>query len=375
MTKLFIIVNVDYFLLSHRKEVAVAAITNGYDVTIVAKDTGLRGEIEALGLKFIDLPLNRSGMNIFEELHTLRFLYKLYKREKPEIVHHVGLKVILWGTLAAKWVKVKGVVNAISGLGFMFSEDNRSLISKMLLVIMKYGHHQKNLKIIVQNDEDKALFLEKHIVNSKQVEKIKGSGVDLNKFSYTPEFDDGKIKVLFTARMVKEKGVFVLTDAAMKLKPKYGDKVQFLLCGGIDDSPIAIKEEELKAVCDGEYICWLGFRKDVLELLKRCHIVAFPSYYKEGLPKSLIEAAAVGKPIITTRSIGCKDTVEEGYNGFLVPIKDCDALVEKLIVLFDNASLRQEMGRNSRKLAEQDFSIKKVVERHLSIYEILKSRD
>ena len=160
---------------------------------------------------------------------------------------------------------------------------------------------------------------------------IKGSGVDLNQYCYTPESSDGKrSKILLTARMIVEKGVFVLTEAALKLKEQYVDKVEFLLCGGLDDNPKAIKEEELKAVCDGEYIQWLGYRTDVLELLKSCNIVAFPSFYKEGLPKSLIEAAAVGRPIVTTNSIGCKEAVVDGYNGFLIPVKDSDALAEKL---------------------------------------------
>ena len=197
---------------------------------------------------------------------------------------------------------------------------------------------------------------------------IKGSGVDLNQYCYTPEPGSGKIKVLFTARMIVEKGVFVLVDAALKLKEQYKDKVEFLLCGGLDDNPKAIKEEELKAVCDGEYIRWLGYRTDVLELLKSCHIVAFPSYYKEGLPKSLIEATAVGRPIVTTNSIGCKETVIDGYNGYLIPVKDSDVLAEKLRTLFEDEDLRLNMGRNSRILAEKDFSIENVILKHLEIY-------
>ena len=168
--------------------------------------------------------------------------------------------------------------------------------------------------------------------------------------------------------MIVEKGVFVLVDAALKLKEQYKDKVEFLLCGGLDDNPKAIKEEELKTVCDGEYIQWLGYRTDVLELLKSCHIVAFPSYYKEGLPKSLIEATAVGRPIVTTNSIGCKETVIDGYNGYLIPIKDSDTLAERLKILFEDEGLRQNMGRNSRMLAEKDFSIENVIQKHLEIY-------
>ena len=371
MQTLFIVVNVDWFFLSHRKDLALNAQKAGYNVTIVTKDTGKKKEIEALGLKVIDLPMNRSGQNLIEELRTCWFLYNLYRRENPDIVHHVGLKTILWGTLAAKLANVHGVVNAVSGLGVFFSEENRSIISRVLPKVLRFSHHRNNIAVIFQNDEDKSLFLKHRILKESQAYKIKGSGVDLKQYSYTPEPGEGRIKVLLTARMIVEKGIFILTDAAMKLKERYQDKVQFLLCGGLDDNPMAIKENELRVVCDGDYIQWLGYRTDVLDLLKDCHIVAFPSYYKEGLPKSLIEATAVGRPIITTNSIGCKETVVDGYNGYLIPIKDSDTLTDRLSILFENRDIRQKMGQNSRNLAEKDFSIDDVIAKHLEIYKKL----
>lgn len=371
MQTLFIVVNVDWFFLSHRKDIALNAQKAGYNVTIVTKDTGKKKEIDALGLKVIDLPMNRSGQNLIEELRTCWFLYNLYRRENPDIVHHVGLKTILWGTLAAKLANVHGVVNAVSGLGVFFSEENRSIISRVLPKVLRFSHHRNNIAVIFQNDEDKSLFLKHRILKESQAYKIKGSGVDLKQYSYTPEPGEGRIKVLLTARMIVEKGIFILTDAAMKLKERYQDKVQFLLCGGLDDNPMAIKENELRVVCDGDYIQWLGYRTDVLDLLKDCHIVAFPSYYKEGLPKSLIEATAVGRPIITTNSIGCKETVVDGYNGYLIPIKDSDTLTDRLSILFENRDIRQKMGQNSRNLAEKDFSIDDVIAKHLEIYKKL----
>jgi len=368
MKKLFIVVNVDWFFLSHRKEIAVAAQREGYDVTIITKNTGKRSSIEALGLKIIDLPMNRSGKNIVEELSTLYFLYKLYKKEKPDVVHHVGVKIILWGTLAAKFARVEGVVNALIGVGIFFPQNNMSIFSKIFIRLLRYAHHRKNLVVIFQNNENKFLFLYNNIIQEDQAYMIKGSGVDLNQFCNTLEPANGKIKVLLTARMILEKGVFTLTDAANLLKSEYKDKVQFLLCGGIDDNPKAINEEELNAVCDGEYISWLRYRTDVLELLKSSHIFVFPSYYPEGLPKSLIEAAAVGRPIITTNSAGCKETVVERYNGFLIPIKNSEILAERLKILFDDTQLRISMGKNSRRLAEKNFSIEDVITKHLEIY-------
>lgn len=372
--KLFIVVNVDWFFLSHRKDVALAAKESGWDVTIVTADTGKLKVIEAMGLKVVNLPMSRSGMNIVQELKTLSWLRKLYKREKPDVVHHVGMKTILWGTLAAKFSRVYGVVNAISGLGGFFAEDNKGLLARVMPMVLRFSHARKNLLCIFQNDDDWGLYVKHGIIKHEQGRFIKGSGVDLDQFCYTPEPEDGKIKVMLTARMIVEKGVFLLTEAAERLRSKYEEKVQFLLVGGLDDHPGAITKEQLEAVCDREYIQWLGYRTDVRDLLKQCHIMAFPSYYMEGLPKSLIEADAIGRPIITSNSVGCKETLVDGYNGFLIQPKDVDALTEKLDLLLSDKELRVKMGKNARKYAEDYFSIEVVKERHMAIYsELVKS--
>lgn len=368
MKKLFIVVNVDWFFLSHRKDIALAAQKAGWDVTIVTADTGKLKDVASLGLKVINLPMSRSGMNIGQELGTLRFLRKLYKRERPDVVHHVGMKTILWGTLAAKFAMVNGVVNAISGLGGFFAEDNKGLMARVVPKVLKFSHNRKNLLCIFQNDEDKGLYVKNGIIKPEQARYIKGSGVHLDEFCYTPEPAEGKIRVILTARMIVEKGIFILSEAAERLRSKYGETVEFLLVGGLDDHPGAITKEQLDDVCDGKYIQWLGYRTDVKELLQSSHIVAFPSYYMEGLPKSLIEADAIGRPVITCNSVGCKEAVIDGYNGFLIPTKNVEALVDKLDLLITDDKLRQEMGRNSRKYAEEYFSIDVVIERHLKIY-------
>ena len=373
MKKLFIIVNVDWFFLSHRLPVALAAQEAGWDVTIVTADTGKLEDIEAAGLKTINLPMSRSGMNLKEELGTLKFLILLYKREKPDVVHHVGMKTILWGTLAGKFAKVNGVVNAVSGLGGFFAEDNTSIMAKVMPKVLRYSHHGLNLLVIFQNHEDEAMYVKKGIIRKEQARFIKGSGVNLKEFSYTPEPESDKVKVILTARMIVEKGIFLLTGAAEKLRKEYEDKVEFWLVGGLDDHPGAITQEQLDAVCDRKYIKWLGYRTDVKELLQQCHIVAFPSYYMEGLPKSLIEACAIGRPIITTLSIGCKDTVDNDVNGFLIPSKNVETLASRLKVLIDNPDIRKDMGKASRKKAEAEFSLDVVIEKHLSIYNELIS--
>ena len=180
-----------------------------------------------------------------------------------------------------------------------------------------------------------------------------------------------KLHVIFTARMVREKGTMVLIDAAELLRKDYEEKVDFWLCGRLSLTPNSLTEEELRAHCDGSYIQWLGFRSDVKELLQESSIVAFPSWYREGVPKSLIEACATGRPIITCNSIGCKDVVDDGVNGFLIPVRDSKALAEKLRILLEDKDLRERMGRAAREKAEREFSLENVIQKHLEIYQSL----
>ncbi|MBE6226867.1 MAG: glycosyltransferase family 4 protein [Bacteroidales bacterium] len=372
MKKLFIIVNVDTFFLSHRKEIALRARQKGFDVTIVAKDTGKGDEIKGLGLNFINLPINKAGLNLLEELKTFSYLYKLLKKEGPDIVHAVGMKTILWGGIAARLAGIKGFVSAVSGLGVMFSPEYnvgyKRILSGTVLKIMRYIHRNDNTYCIFHNTEDMQMFISGKIIDKEHCVRTMGSGIDLNEYSYKPEIEAERLRVLFTARMVEDKGVLTLIEAANKLRGSYKDRVEFFLCGGLDTNPLAITRERLEALCDGTYIKWLGRRDDVQQLLESCHLFAFPSYYKEGLPKSCIEAAAVGRPIITCDSTGCRDTVIDGKTGFLIPAKDSDALAEKLRILFDDAALRLEMGCNARKFAEEKFSIETVVQSHIDIY-------
>lgn len=344
----------------------------GFDATIVAKDTGKGDEIKGLGLNFINLPINKAGLNLLEEFKTFSYLYKLFKKEGPDIVHAVGMKTILWGGIAARLAGIKGFVSAVSGLGVMFSPEYnvgyKRILSGTVLKIMRYIHRNDNTYCIFHNTEDMQMFISSKIIDKEHCVRTMGSGIDLNEYSYKPEIEAERLRVLFTARMVEDKGVLTLIEAANKLRDSYKDRVEFFLCGGLDTNPLAITRERLDALCDGTYIKWLGRRDDVQQLLESCHLFAFPSYYKEGLPKSCIEAAAVGRPIITCDSTGCRDTVIDGKTGFLIPAKDSDALAEKLRILFDDAALRREMGCNARKFAEEKFSIETVVQSHIDIY-------
>ena len=367
--KLLLIVNEDRFFLSHRKEIALAAQRKGWEVTVVCKDTGQRQEVEALGLPMLELPVNPTGMNPIQEFRTFRFLYALYRKNREAVVHHVGLKNILWGGLAARLARVRGVVNAVSGLGVLFSGDEPGLSAKEILALMRFSNRRKRVKVIFQNQEDRELFLKHKVVSEHQLEFIKGSGVDLKNFGYVPEPEGDPLKVVFTARMVKEKGVVELIEAAERLRTDYEGRAEFWLCGRLAANADALSREALEGLCDGRYIKWLDVQKDIKSILEQCHVMAFPSYYREGVPKSLIEACAIGRPIVTTNSVGCRDVVEDGVNGFLVPPRDSVTLAQKLRILLDDKELRERMGKASRAKAEQEFDLQHVVGKHLEIYD------
>jgi len=374
--RLFYVFSIDYQLISHRKDVVAAAINEGYDVTVVAEDTGYRKTIENMGVRFIELPINRVGTNLLEELKTLYFLYKLYKKEKPDIVHHVSMKVVLWGGLAAKLAGVHGVVNAINGLGVFFeSGEVDSIVKKIFVGIVRFAHKRKNVLTIFQNNEDCEFFVSRGVIKLEQTRRINGSGVNVDAFNETPVVKGYPLKMLFTSRMVEEKGVLDIIEAAKMLKPKYEDKICFLLCGLLETNPKAVNKETLDRECDGKYIQYLGQRNDVKELLKESAVVLLPSYYREGIPKSLIEATSIGRPIITTDWIGCRETVIDGVNGFLIPIKSPEVLAEKIEILIKDEALRASMGKESRKIAVAKFSINEVIRRHLKIYEEVSGVD
>lgn len=370
--KLFMIVNEDIFFLSHRKDIALKAAEEGYDVTIIAGSTGHGEDISALGLRYLALPINKTGLNIMEELRTFWFIFSLIGKEKPGVVHLVGMKVILWGGIAARLRGADVIVSAISGMGVLFSQEYvsglKKLISWGVLAVMRFIHRRKNVFCIFHNRENRDLFVSKGLADADRCVITNGSGIDLDDYIYVEEPCEGRIKVLFTARMVEDKGVLILIDAAESLRDEYGDRAEFVLCGGLETNPLAISRERLESLCDGTYIKWLGRRNDIKEQLQSCHIFAFPSYYMEGLPKSCIEAAASGRPVITCDSVGCRDAVVDGETGFLIPIKDSKALADKLRVLFDDAELRRDMGKKARLLAETRFSIRDVINTHIEIY-------
>lgn len=373
MKKIFIVLNSEKFLLSHRLQIAKQAQKEGLDVYIVAPDTGYVNEILANGLKFIKVDFSRSALNVWNEIRCLFQLYKIYKKEKPDLIHHVTIKICLLGSLAAKMAGIRSVVNAISGFGYAFSDRASRFLRFFVAWLSRFCLKSSYFHFIVQNPDDYEQLKSLNVAKENQITLIKGSGVDLSFFDYM-EADEKDFNFLFPSRMLYEKGVLDYINAAKLLRQKLKGKARFLLVGACDKgNRSVISEQDILSLTEPGYIDYLGFCNNMPELLLRCNVAVLPSYYREGLPKALIEACAIGRPIVTTDLPGCKECVRN-ENGLYVKAKDPEDLAEKLLYLFENRDLRLEMGKRSRELAMRDFDVKNVVKKHIGIYNFLISR-
>lgn len=367
-TKLFIVVNVDWFFLSHRLPIAKAAQKNGYDVTILTQNTGRFDEIKKVGLDVVDIPFKRSGTNILSELRVIYSLKKEFKKGKPDVIHNVALKASIYGSIAAKWAKTGKVINAISGLGFVFSNEKAGLLKSVLLRMMNFAFKSSLVHFIFQNPDDYRLFEMNGFASDSNSIIIKGSGIDLNVFKFCAPPKNDELVIVLVARMLEDKGIREFKEASDFLMAEYKNKIKWILIGPVDkENPSTLTEDELREMVIPGYFEWLGYQENVDEFYKRSDIVSLPSY-REGLPKSLIEACAIGRPIVTTNTPGCKECVDDGINGYLVPVGNSKELADKIKVLIDDEELRVDFGKRSRLKAEKEFSIDNVVEKTLKLY-------
>jgi glycosyltransferase involved in cell wall biosynthesis len=373
---LLFVVNVSWFFISHRLELATQAARAGYDVhvaTCVDSDDDER-VIRDAGLALHHVGIGRSGSPGLSDLVALWRLLRLTRRLRPALMHLVGVKPIVLGGLVARMASVATVM-AITGLGHAFIRGGfwANLRSSLIVGAMHFVAGRPRCAVIFQNEEDRDAFVSRRIIAPAAAHLIRGSGVDLRHYQFVPE-PAGPVRILLASRMLRTKGIPEFVAAARLLKAKWPD-VQFLLAGSPDDgNPASLTREELGALNEEGYVSWLGHQRNVAALLASVHVVALPSYYKEGVPKVLIEAAACGRPVVTTDTPGCRDIVRDGLNGFLVPPRDSRALTDALDRLVSDGNLRVAMGERGRALAENEFGITDVIERTLRIYEELLPR-
>ena len=368
---LLFVVNVDWFFLSHRLPIALEAQRLGYEVHIATGLTDKLDELQRHGLVVHPLALDRSSAGVGNAWRTMVELWRVFRAVRPDVVHLVTIKPVLLGGLMARLAGVPAVVAAVSGLGFVFiahgakAAVRRWLVSAMYRVAL--GH--RNLKVVFQNPDDRASLAKlAHLADSK-VEMIRGSGVDLTQYHHTP-LPPGLPVVLLAARLLADKGVREFVQAARLLKQQ-GVSAKFCLVGSVDRAnPASLTDAELTQWANEGLVELWGQRSDMPEVLTAAHLVVLPSY-REGLPKVLLEAAACGRAVVTTDVPGCRDAIDPGVTGVLVPVRNAEALADAIEGLI-NAPVRcQAMGNAGRALAERAFDVRQVVAAHLRIYQEL----
>jgi glycosyltransferase involved in cell wall biosynthesis len=378
--RLLFVVNADWFFLSHRLALARACTEAGFDVTVCAGDTGRGREIEQAGMAFIPLTIDRGGTDPLRELGTVSDLVRAYRHVRPDIVHHVTIKPVLYGSVAARALRIRGVVNAVSGLGYVFiprAEDGlrHQALRRALWAAYRVALDGRRTRVIFQNEDDRATFVERKLVAAERTRLIRGSGVDFTRFTPTP-LPSGAFVALLPARLLRDKGVVEFVEAAARLKPRW-PTARFVLLGRVDPgNPAAIDQSEVESWVRRGLVEWWGYAEhDAMpDKLAEAHVVVLPSY-REGLPLALAEAAASGRACITTDVPGCRDTVEHGVTGWLVPARDGTALeaaLEEALRAPDELAHRGERGAT---LARQRFGIEGTVRETLAVYEELLDRE
>ena len=364
----------DWFFHSHFLERALAAKKEGFQITVCTNQNKHKELIESYGFNFIKVKFNRRSMNPFYELKILKDIYFIYKKLNPDIVHHIAAKPIIYGSIAAKFNDIKSVINAPTGLGYVFSSNSVKAI--MLRPILKYfyklmlnSHKGINLKnkVIFENYDDLKYFYNLKAINKKDSCVIRGAGIKIKKRLLSKKIKNKKPVITLLARMLKDKGIYEFIEAVKKLKEK-NIRASFLLAGDIDPkNPSSINIKHLRKWDRDNIVNWLGWVDNVDELLLKTDILCLPSY-REGLPKALLEGAALGIPIVTTNAVGCRDVVKDGINGYLVPIKDSDKLAVALEKLIKNKEKREKMGKESLKIVKENFASSIIIDKTIKIY-------
>ncbi|MCY7294345.1 glycosyltransferase family 4 protein [Alteromonas sp. a30] len=370
MSKLLYFVSEDWYFCSHRLELAKAAVAKGYDVSILCNVNRHRSVIEEAGIRVIPMDIDRANTGLLANLMLLLQVIKIFLKEKPDVVHNVAQKPVLMGTIAAHLCGAKRIVNALGGLGFVFmSKTTKAKILKYVMsTLYKLLFNLRRTVLILQNRDDYQFFVETIGVKQTHLCLIRGAGINIEQFSHQPFPNTDKVRFTLVARMLKDKGVGEFLQAAKRVSDKLTN-VEFVLVGDVDaKNPNAFTENELTRLAKDAGVIWDGPSSQIFDVWKHSHVSVLPSY-REGLPKSLLESASVGRPIITTDVPGCREVVEDGKNGFLVPLYDVQTLAEKIQLLAENKSLRQEMGEISRKMAEEEFASHKVNEKTIHLYE------
>jgi glycosyltransferase involved in cell wall biosynthesis len=368
--RLVYLVTEDWYFCSHRIDLARAARHAGYQVSVVTRVTDDGETIRQEGFELIDVDFPRSPRNPLRDLGALLAIARAYRRVRPDIIHHVALKPIVYGSLAARFALGRPrIVNGLTGLGYVFASGTllarllRPFLNLMLRIVLR-GRYSWT---ILQNADDLNGLTQRGFIDSHRSVLIRGSGVDVSRYEGAAS-DPGQPLVLLAARLLWDKGVAEFVEAAQQLR-NAGVKARFVLVGEPDEeNPAAVPRSMLRQWQASGDIEWWGWRDDMPEVLRQASIVCLPSY-REGLPKVLIEGAAAGRSLIATDVPGCREIVQEGVNGLLVPPRDAGRLAGAVKTILDDEALRERMGRAGRAIVEEQFSLQRVISETLSLYQ------
>ena len=369
MKKLLYVVNVDWFFMSHRLPIALEAMRSGYEVHLSCAFTDKSEELSALGFILHPLDLSRSGTGIKAELTAFWQISRVLDKVKPDVAHFVTIKPVLYGGIWSRLFGSAKRVFSISGLGYVFIAQGfkAKCVRSVIAVLYRLAIGGRASQVVFQNPDDQALVLKATGIKAAQTTLIRGSGVDLTHYAVQPE-PLGAPVVMLVARLLYDKGVAEFVQAAVILHQQWPE-LRMVLVGDIDHgNPKAVSASQLATwVAEGSVEHW-GYQRDIATIMAQSHVQVLPSY-REGLPKSLIEASACGRAIVTTDVPGCRDAIVAGETGLLVPVKNATLLAEAIMQLLSDEQLRKNMGHAGRVWAEQVFDIRQVVAKHMELYQ------
>ena len=372
--KVLFVITEDWFFHSHFLDRAKYIASSGGTVGIATRFSIHEEELRDLGFELFPIDFSRRGLNPITEFITALKIRRIVRRFKPDIAHNIALKPVVTGTFGELLGGQGVVINALVGMGYIFtSTDTRASVVKPILSrILKFLLRSNSVHVVIENPDDLNSLVDEGFVRKSQISLIRGAGVDLIAFPFQPEAT-GPVVVTMVSRILRDKGVLEFINSASQLLAKMPE-VKFQIVGEPDlGNPSAIEQSEIDSWESLPNVKYLGRRSDIADILKGSHIVCLPSY-REGLPKSLLEALSSGRPIITTDVPGCREVCEDGVNGLLIPARDSIALSDAIEKLAINPELRQAMGRAGRMRAESEFSSELVCTQTLDLYRRLMSQ-
>jgi glycosyltransferase involved in cell wall biosynthesis len=370
-----IVTSIAYSLANFRGPLIAELVARGLRVHALAPDFDdkTRAAVRALGAEPVDFPLERTGMRPLRDLRDAFALARLLRRLKPDIAFCYFVKPVIYGSLAAWLAGVKRRYALVAGLGFVFADDAASRTGKRRALQRAVSRlyalaFRACRKVFFQNDDDIGHFVSAGLIAPGKVVRLWGTGVDLDRFEAAPP-QLAPIRFLLMARLLREKGIAEFAEAARLVRAAHPE-VEFILAGGLDPNPGGLAEAQIRMWCGDRGLSWLGHIDDVVPVIRSCSVYVLPSYYREGVPRSTQEAMAMARPVITTDWIGCRETVEDGRNGFLVPAREVPPLVAAMERFIADPSLIVRMGRESRALAEERFDVHRINAKILEAMEI-----